>query len=117
MKDKNEAKEDLRKLLPEVLQFIHEARKVENNNVLVHCLQGISRSVTFVVAYLMVVTDKPWDKTLDRVRQKRTIANPNPEFQRLLFEFDKSDQKIDIQQMLKIDQEMMDRETQLLFSS
>jgi len=35
-----------------LLFYLEKARK-EEKNILVHCIQGISRSVTIVLAYLM----------------------------------------------------------------
>ena len=104
LSDKAESAEQMRSLLPEIIEFIHSARSNDpESNILVHCLQGISRSVTFVVAYLMVVTDEPWDKVLDQIRLKRKQANPNPQFQRVLFEFCKSEEKKKLQQKLSFD--------------
>ena len=103
LSDKAESADKIQSLLPDIIEFIHSARVNPDSNILVHCLQGISRSVTFVVAYLMVVTDEPWDKVLDQVRLKRKQANPNPQFQRVLFEFCKSEQKKKLQQKLSFD--------------
>lgn len=117
--DKGESADQLKKLLPAIIEFIHDARgnsKIDSeNNVLVHCLQGISRSVTFVVAYLMVVANEPWDKVLDQVRVKRQQANPNPQFQRLLFEFCASSQKKDLQKQLGVTFDSIKRERKALF--
>lgn len=66
--------------------FIHNAR-VNGGNVLVHCLAGVSRSVTVVVAYVMTVTELGWRDSLNAVRGARNCASPNFGFQRQLLEF------------------------------
>lgn len=66
--------------------FIHNAR-VNGGNVLVHCLAGVSRSVTIVVAYVMSVTELGWRDSLNVVRGARNCASPNFGFQRQLLEF------------------------------
>ncbi|KAH8075852.1 protein-tyrosine phosphatase-like protein [Cristinia sonorae] len=55
-----------------------------NNNVLVHCLMGISRSATVVCAYLVATTSMSADETIDFVREKRPIVCPNLGFRRQL---------------------------------
>jgi atypical dual specificity phosphatase len=45
--------EDLFKRLPEILQWIDEARATEGNKVLVHCAAGVSRSGAVVTGYVM----------------------------------------------------------------
>lgn len=54
-----------------------------------HCLAGVSRSVTLVIAYIMTVTDFGWEDALHTVRAGRSCANPNLGFQRQLQEFEK----------------------------
>ncbi|KAK9736181.1 Dual specificity phosphatase, catalytic domain [Popillia japonica] len=67
--------------------FIHAAR-LRDGNVLIHCLAGMSRSVTVAVAYIMSVTHLPWKEALKVVRAGRNVANPNLGFQRQLQEFE-----------------------------
>ncbi|XKL62226.1 hypothetical protein PGB90_002059 [Kerria lacca] len=67
--------------------FIHAAR-LRNGNVLIHCLAGMSRSVTVTTAYIMTVTDLSWKDALKVVRVGRTVANPNSGFQKQLQEFE-----------------------------
>ncbi|KAB0391117.1 hypothetical protein E2I00_012955, partial [Balaenoptera physalus] len=71
----------------ESIQFIHECR-LRGEGCLVHCLAGVSRSVTLVVAYIMTVTDFGWEDALRTVRAGRSCANPNLGFQRQLQEFE-----------------------------
>ncbi|KAH9630460.1 hypothetical protein HF086_016998, partial [Spodoptera exigua] len=67
--------------------FIHAAR-LRDGNVLIHCLAGMSRSVTVAVAYIMSVTPLTWREALKVVRAGRAVANPNLGFQRQLQEFE-----------------------------
>lgn len=46
-------------------------------NVLVHCSQGVSRSATFVIAYLMWKNSWPYDKAYQAVKAVRGVTNPN----------------------------------------
>ncbi|XP_048961918.1 dual specificity protein phosphatase 22 isoform X3 [Canis lupus baileyi] len=72
----------------ESIKFIHECR-LRGEGCLVHCLAGVSRSVTLVIAYVMTVTDLGWEDALHTVRAGRSCANPNLGFQRQLQEFEK----------------------------
>ncbi|CAH1983867.1 unnamed protein product [Acanthoscelides obtectus] len=67
--------------------FIHAAR-LREGNVLIHCLAGMSRSVTVCVAYIMSVTNLNWKEALKVVRAGRAVANPNIGFQKQLEDFD-----------------------------
>ncbi|XP_011341281.1 dual specificity protein phosphatase 15 isoform X2 [Ooceraea biroi] len=69
--------------------FIHAAR-LRGGNVLIHCLAGMSRSVTVAVAYIMSTTDLSWKEALKVVRVGRSIANPNVGFQQQLKDFESS---------------------------
>ena len=48
--------QELKQLFQDAIDFIHKAR-LNNQNVLVHCLAGISRSVTIVIAYIMTLVE------------------------------------------------------------
>lgn len=67
--------------------FIHAAR-IRDGVVLIHCLAGMSRSVTVAVAYIMSVTNLSWKESLKVVRTGRAVANPNLGFQNQLQEFE-----------------------------
>lgn len=79
--------QDLAQFFPECNDFIHAAR-VKGGNVLVHCLAGVSRSVTVTAAYMMTVTNYGWRDCLNAIRGARSYANPNFGFQRQLQNFD-----------------------------
>ncbi|XP_069349861.1 dual specificity protein phosphatase 22 isoform X4 [Eulemur rufifrons] len=80
--------QNLTRHFKESIKFIHECR-LRGEGCLVHCLAGVSRSVTLVIAYIMTVTDFGWEDALHTVRAGRACANPNLGFQRQLEEFEK----------------------------
>uniref|UniRef100_A0A4W5KTL7 Dual specificity phosphatase 22b n=1 Tax=Hucho hucho TaxID=62062 RepID=A0A4W5KTL7_9TELE len=69
------------------IMFMHESR-LKGEGCLVHCLAGVSRSVSLVVAYIMTVTGLGWQEALAAVRVARPCAGPNLGFQRQLQEFE-----------------------------
>lgn len=78
--------QDLSCFFSTAIDFIHDARK-EGGNVLVHCMAGVSRSTSIVIAYIMVVTDLSWFDAMNAVRGARKITNPNLGFQKQLVNF------------------------------
>lgn len=54
------------------------------NNVLVHCFAGISRSVSFVIYYLMKKKKITFEHAFNIVKSKRPESMPNSNFQRQL---------------------------------
>ncbi|XP_055383576.1 dual specificity protein phosphatase 15 isoform X2 [Condylostylus longicornis] len=79
--------QNLSQYFPVCNDFIHGAR-LRDGNVLIHCLAGMSRSVTVCVAYVMTVTNLNWKDALKVVRAGRAVANPNLGFQNQLQEFE-----------------------------
>ncbi|RXM29000.1 Dual specificity protein phosphatase 22 [Acipenser ruthenus] len=82
--------QNLTQYFKESIKFIHQCR-LQKEGCLVHCLAGVSRSVTLVVAYIMTVTDLGWQDALSAVRVARACAGPNAGFLRQLEEFQKND--------------------------
>uniref|UniRef100_A0A3Q1H5P8 Dual specificity phosphatase 22a n=1 Tax=Anabas testudineus TaxID=64144 RepID=A0A3Q1H5P8_ANATE len=72
------------------IMFIHECR-LKREGCLVHCVAGVSRSVTLVVAYIMTVTGRGWVESLAAVRAARPCAGPNLGFLRQLEEFENTE--------------------------
>jgi len=70
---------DLTRYFSSAVDFIHRARG-EGLNVLVHCEQGISRSVSCVLAYLVIHLRRPLLDSYRFVESCRPIACPNPAF-------------------------------------
>jgi protein-tyrosine phosphatase len=78
----------------EAFEFIDTALSDENNSVLVHCNAGISRSASFVIAYLMKKKIcKNYKEAVSFTRQKRSIINPNKGFERQLIRLEKKKKK------------------------
>ncbi|XP_035192737.1 dual specificity protein phosphatase 22-A-like [Oxyura jamaicensis] len=71
----------------ECIKFIHECR-LHGGGCLVHCLAGVSRSTTVLVAYLMTVTELGWERCLAATRAARSYASPNPGFQQQLRDYE-----------------------------
>nr|XP_054607979.1 dual specificity protein phosphatase 22-B isoform X5 [Nothobranchius furzeri] len=80
------SKQNLIQFFKESIEFIHESR-LKGEGCLVHCVAGVSRSVTLVVAYIMTVTGRGWVQALGAVRAARPCAGPNLGFLRQLEEF------------------------------
>ena len=59
--------------------FINNAIK-ENGKILVHCVEGVSRSVAVVIGYLILMKKMSYQEALKVVRSRRRVASPNPKF-------------------------------------
>ncbi|KAI7907130.1 protein-tyrosine phosphatase-like protein, partial [Cokeromyces recurvatus] len=62
---------------PETTEFIENALKNGHNNILVHCLAGVSRSPTILTAYLMMTQKLRWKAALALIKRTRPFVNPN----------------------------------------
>ncbi|XP_068183411.1 dual specificity protein phosphatase family protein [Antennarius striatus] len=78
---------DLGQYFRPAADFIHKALKSAEGKVLVHCIMGMSRSATLVLAYLMLKQRLALKDALRRVAQKRAIY-PNQNFLSLLLKLD-----------------------------
>ncbi|KAL7856467.1 hypothetical protein SRHO_G00153660 [Serrasalmus rhombeus] len=68
-------------------EFIHKGLKTPDGKVLVHCIMGMSRSSTLVLAYLMLYHHIPLRSAIQRLIRKRAIY-PNRNFLALLLDLD-----------------------------
>lgn len=68
--------EDILCVLYDSFDFIHTALEI-GGQVLVHCSQGVSRSATIAIAYIMWRTQLPFDKVFEQVKSIRGVASPN----------------------------------------
>uniref|UniRef100_A0A8C5QAD0 Dual specificity protein phosphatase 22 n=1 Tax=Leptobrachium leishanense TaxID=445787 RepID=A0A8C5QAD0_9ANUR len=80
------ANQNLMQHFKKCIRFIHESR-LHGGGCLVHCLAGVSRSTTIVVAYLMTVTNLGWEDCLSAVKCVRSYVDPNFGFQQQLQEY------------------------------
>ena len=60
--------------------FINKALTNSNNNILIHCFAGRSRSTTLVIAYLMRHHQMSLVNAFKLVKSNRPISKPNREF-------------------------------------
>ncbi|XP_026211748.1 dual specificity protein phosphatase family protein [Anabas testudineus] len=77
---------DLSLYFKDAADFIHKALK-SKGKVLVHCIMGVSRSATLVLAYLMLRQRLSLRDALKHVIQRRAIY-PNRNFLSLLLKLD-----------------------------
>ena len=104
--------------------FTEEARQA-NTNVLIHCMAGISRSVTLTIAYLMYHFGLSMHAAYQFVKEKRPAISPNLNFMGQLVEFEKElvslhseRETIDINQFLPtLEQETLSKNIQGIASS
>ena len=95
---------DLKKHFREILPFIH--LQLDKGGVLVHCYDGVSRSASVVVGYLMRFRNMSFQKALDFVKAKRPIQ-PNEQFCRQLNLFEQELKKSNQSQVLGGDSEQV----------
>jgi protein-tyrosine phosphatase len=80
---------DLRPHLEAACVYIERAL-ARGEGVLVHCQQGVSRSPSIVIAYLIRNHGMSYESALAFVRRKRACVKPNPGFARALVEWEQS---------------------------
>ncbi|XP_011291257.3 dual specificity protein phosphatase Mpk3 isoform X1 [Musca domestica] len=80
--------QDLAMHFPSAIQFIEEARS-KNSAVLVHCLAGVSRSVTVTLAYLMRTQALNLNDAFTLVRDRKPDVSPNFHFMQQLHSFER----------------------------
>ena len=73
--------------LPRATEFISDALRDPRARVLVHCVQGISRSASIACAYLIAAYNWTPAQAVQYVKSKRASAEPNPGFVSQLEEF------------------------------
>lgn len=65
---------DIYRFFNQTFDFIEQARK--HTNVLVHCMAGISRSVTIVIAYLLKKFKSSLGEIIMMLQRKRSKVSP-----------------------------------------
>ncbi|KAF9605834.1 hypothetical protein IFM89_018659 [Coptis chinensis] len=71
--------EDITSILYDVFDYFEDDRE-QGGRVFVHCCQGVSRSTSLVIAYLMWREGQSFDDAFQYVKAARGIANPNMGF-------------------------------------
>lgn len=81
--------------------FINKAIN-EGENILVHCMAGISRSVSMLTYYYMKKYNLTYEYVLQNIRTNRSIANPNDSFKTQLKHFYKKKDKFNENDAIRI---------------
>jgi hypothetical protein len=84
----DEASEDLTWFIYDVFDFLRNAEEV-GGSVLIHCSQGVSRSCSFAIAWLMYRANVSFSQAISIVRNKRSVCEPNLGFICALMEWEK----------------------------
>ncbi|KAF5742648.1 Mitogen-activated protein kinase phosphatase 1 [Tripterygium wilfordii] len=71
--------EDITSILYDVFDYFEDVRE-QGGRVFVHCCQGVSRSTSLVIAYLMWREGQSFDDAFHYVKAARGIADPNMGF-------------------------------------
>ena len=71
--------EDITSILYDVFDYFEDVRE-QKGKVFVHCCQGVSRSTSLVIAYLMWREGQSFDDAFQYVKEARGIADPNMGF-------------------------------------
>jgi len=78
--------ENITSILYDVLEYIDQAL-INGGKVFVHCQQGVSRSSSMVIGYLMYKKDWGFTDTHSYVKKIRGVSNPNTGFTYQLLEW------------------------------
>jgi protein-tyrosine phosphatase len=84
---KDISSQQLRTFFDETFKFLDEA-KAKNESVLVHCVQGVSRSASLCIAYIMYTNKWSRDVALEYVKDRRRLVQPNPGFMSQLRDYE-----------------------------
>ncbi|XWS22674.1 hypothetical protein CRYUN_Cryun29cG0056300 [Craigia yunnanensis] len=71
--------EDITSILYDVFDYFEDVRE-QGGKVLVHCCQGVSRSTSLVIAYLMWRKGQSFEDAFQYVKAARGVTNPNTGF-------------------------------------
>lgn len=71
--------EDITSILYDVFDYFEDVRE-QRGRVLVHCCQGVSRSTSLVIAYLMWREGQSFEDAFQYVKTARGVTNPNVGF-------------------------------------
>merc|ERR1711956_166375 len=85
------SREPIELFFPEATEFIHSWISREQN-VLVHCRAGVSRSASVVIAYLMTYQGYSLHEAFFVVKSHRSVITPNVGFMEKLCNFEEERQ-------------------------
>ncbi|CAN4124033.1 unnamed protein product [Withania somnifera] len=71
--------EDITSILYDVFDYFEDVRE-QGGRVFVHCFQGVSRSTSLVIAYLMWKEGLSFEDAFQHVKAARGVTNPNMGF-------------------------------------
>nr|GMD16627.1 protein-tyrosine-phosphatase MKP1-like [Ipomoea batatas] len=71
--------EDITSILYDVFDYFEDVRE-QGGRVFVHCCQGVSRSTSLVIAYLMWKKEQSFEDAFQHVKATRGVTNPNMGF-------------------------------------
>jgi protein-tyrosine phosphatase len=72
-------REQIECIFYDAIEFIEDAR-YQGGRVYVHCVQGVSRSATVCLAYLIYKQKMTFNEGLQYIKGRRPVANPNMTF-------------------------------------
>lgn len=81
---------ELAAFLPHTTAFLHAALRDPDARVLVHCMEGVSRSTSVVAAYLIAEFGWETGEAIQYIKARRRAAEPNFGFVRQLQEYAES---------------------------
>jgi protein-tyrosine phosphatase len=88
------ASQNIRQFFDESFDFIEETLKDDKNGLLVHCNAGVSRSTSFVIAYLLQKgIFRTYGDALHYVRKRRPVVSPNYGFEKQLLKLERKCKK------------------------
>lgn len=82
--------QNIRQYFDESFEFIEETLRDEKHELLVHCNAGVSRSASFVIAYLLQKgIFRTYKDALHFVRKRRPVVSPNSGFEKQLLKLER----------------------------
>ena len=77
---------DISKYFHQGANFINDC--IQRTNIMIHCLAGVSRSVSLVLSFLIKHRGFTYSRAFDCVKSRRKIIHPNEGFIQLLKKFE-----------------------------
>lgn len=71
--------EDITSILYNVFDYFEDVRE-KNGRIFVHCIEGVSRSASLVIAYLIWHEHQSYEEIIEKVKAIRCVVSPNMGF-------------------------------------